>query len=482
MEKSKLIKILQTLSDSEMKEFGKFLEGNSYRKTGSAYTLYLYLKKNHPVFLPKKIAKEYVQQKLFKGSENKEKLLFNVMSQLTTALEDYLVKKVLEEDAIDKEFLILKAYKKRKLDKLFFQKINALEKSWEKKAIPGIEQLHNEYRLKKLCFLHPNYSLLNESPLDIPDLVECIDQYYFAIKLYWAACYATSRSFSSKADNEKNHYFVEEIIKLTAEPDFEKIPQIRLFRELTNAILSKEFGNYTDIKTVFFNCLELFDKCEKLDLINFLRYYCVSNYRGGVPNALQDLFELDSFAIDKGILLEDGYISVETYRNMVNLACTLNELEWVEDFINNYKDKIKEEEREDMVALCEARLAMCKKDFDKALQKLMLIKIQNAFYGFEIREIQLKCYYELEDYEEMFDNLTISFTKFLDRNKDLPEQMKKNLKKFISYTKKMKKETELKGIISEELSQKIKSDKEVACKSWLLETLEKSKVEITSVS
>lgn len=474
MEKSKLIKILHTLSDSEIKEFGKFLEGNSFRKTGSAYKLFLYLRKLHPILPINKIKKEYVQKKLFKDLESSEKHLFNIMSQLTTALEDFLVKKLLEEEAIDKDFLLLKAYKKRKLDKFFFQKIGAIEKKWDQSKAAGIEQLHDKYRLKKICFLHPNYSLLSESEssLDIPDLIELLDQYYFTIKLYWVSCHLISSHVLNKEDKGEINNFIEEISQLSEKSSFKSVPQIQLLSKLSNAILSKDFENYEELKTMFVNCLNLFDKCEKLDLINLLTYYCLQNYKVDSETALKDIFELNSFSVEQELVLEDGYITAEMFRNMVNVGCSVNELEWTEHFINEYKDKIKEGEREDMTALCESILAMNKGGFDIALQKLIQIKMQNSFYGLQTRAIQLKCYYELEGYEDLFDNLIISFTKFIDRNQQLSNPMKESVKNFIYFTKIVKKERYKNAQISKDLIDRLNKENRVSWKRWLLKKVE----------
>lgn len=63
MEKRKLITVLKTLSDSEFKEFGKYLEGTSYRKEGYVFALYKYLKKYHPEYPSAKVDKDYVQKR-----------------------------------------------------------------------------------------------------------------------------------------------------------------------------------------------------------------------------------------------------------------------------------------------------------------------------------------------------------------------------------------------------------------------------------
>ncbi len=166
MDKSKLIEVLKTLPKTEFKEFGKYLEGSSYRKTSGVFLLFNYLKKYHPTYPANKIEKEVVYKKLFKESGNINKRMLDLMSTLYQVLEDFLLKKELYDSPVDRQFLVLQMFKKRKLDKFFFQKINQVKKEWEKETPAGIEQLHKEYILAKTCFMHPNYSLFPGQEID----------------------------------------------------------------------------------------------------------------------------------------------------------------------------------------------------------------------------------------------------------------------------------------------------------------------------
>lgn len=122
MEKSKLISLVATLSKSEFREFGKYLEGVPYQKTGGVYKLYKYLKTHHPDLPAKYIDKDYIQKKLYKTTNNPKKHLYDNISQLSISLEDFLIKKRLETNTDTKNLLLLEVYKERQLDGLFFQK------------------------------------------------------------------------------------------------------------------------------------------------------------------------------------------------------------------------------------------------------------------------------------------------------------------------------------------------------------------------
>lgn len=467
MEKSKLINIMSTLSDAEVKDLGKFLEGTSYRKTGSVFTLFKYLKKWHPEFPLKKIEKEYVQKSLFKNADNASKRMLDVMSQLSIVLEDFLVKKQLEKNDIDRDFLLLNELKDRKLDKLFFQKMAGMEKTWEQEDIPGTEQLYRQYKMNNMVLLHPSYSRLEETPLNPHVLTESLDKFYFASKLYWTLCHhITYNTMDSKSLNEEQK-LIEEIIEHTQSPKFQAIPQIQLFRKLAVDMFSNNFDNYSEIKNNFVENIALYNEAEKLDLFNFLMYYCIEIHKRGHPNSTQYLFDINKFAVEHQMVIHNDYIYPETYINITNIGCAANELEWVENFVSEYKTHLTDEFRLDAVTLCEATVAMNKEEFGAAIQKIAQVKFQNAIYGVQARCVQLQCFYELEDYDELFTNSIKSFAMFLNRNQIVSTIFKDSIKNFLTYAKKLKKYKDSKKNVPEEIYQQITEHKNIAWKNWL---------------
>lgn len=462
--------MLGTLSDAEMKEFGKFLEGTSYRKTGGVFGLYKYLKKYHPEYPLKKIEKEVVQKTIFKGKANAQRQLFDVMSKLSIVLETFLINKQMEINTTDRDFLLLEALKGRKLDKLFFQKIGAMEKKWEEDTQVGIEHLHDEYKLKKMYFLHPNTSLVHTNQLDQSDLVGFIDKYYIITKLYWEICIKMSNMQLSNDKIKKPQLFIEDIIHLSSQETVKK--PIQLLGKVVDTMWQQKFEDYPLIKEYFFKNLDYFNESEQYDIINAMNHICYENFKKGRPNALKDFFELNHFAVENKIIIEDGFINAHTFESIVNIGCLAKEFVWTEQFINDYHQLIKEEEREDMLFLCQAKVLIYKKDFGGAIEKLAVIKFQNSFYGLQARAIQLKCYYELEEYDELFFNLIKSFSIFLDRDKFIGASLKKKTKRFLSYAKKLKLLKERKANVNQALLNELIADNEVVWQKWLLNKAE----------
>jgi len=438
MKQSRLLKMMKTLSQAEMRAYGHFLEGVPFQKTGGVYKLYKYLKKLHPQFEGKAIEKGTIQKKLFSTVSNPKKHLYDNASQLSISLEDFLIKKQLEKNQSSKDFLLLEVYKERKLDDLFFQKIDGIERNWRTEKKAGIDHLYEQYNLRRMCIIHPNFAVLNrdKDTTNLPELLALLDQFYFATKLYWTLSQLTSSNFVIKQRPEKKEYFVQEIIDYSSNSEFQHIPQISLLGDMAKTLLNQDFKNYESLRVNFFDNIELYDENERHDLFATL-LHCFNQNRQA--NRLQELFELNRFAVEHQLMFENGYITVNYFINIVNIACLSGELDWIENFIAEYQQYLNENDRANTVLFCEANLLISRNDYGKALEKLSRItKFQNVFSELQAKCMQLQCYYEM-DYDEPFDALIKSSTKFLKSKKTVGAGFKEGVSQFFHYAKEIKK-------------------------------------------
>lgn len=127
MKNSKLIAFLKELSASEMKHFGRFVKVNSLKSLKDTEVFFNHLKKHHPHFPVDKITKERIAKKLFLEDNNRLKKVMNLTHKLMQLLEIFLIQEELECQQKEKDFLLLEALKKRKLDKYFLKRQNKLK-------------------------------------------------------------------------------------------------------------------------------------------------------------------------------------------------------------------------------------------------------------------------------------------------------------------------------------------------------------------
>ncbi len=435
MDKSKLVEMLRTLSTDEMKEFSKYMESNtSFRKTGGVFAMFNYLKKHHPEFPAKKIDKEVVHKKIFKGEKKFNRRFFDLMSQLYKTLEDFLVLKKLEEKEIERNFLLLEVLKERKLDNLFFLKINSIEKEWEKNPPPGIEQLHNEYKLAYACFMHPQYSTLPNSPIGPDSLLKEIEKYYFSLKLYYNVLLTNRGNYYINNNKEEFTALLNNSLVTN-----HTIPQVQIYALLLKAYKENHFKEYKTLKKHFVDNLKFYTKYEKRDILILLEGYCIKDYYINKNiESLKNLFNIYQYGIEHKLYIEDGYIESNNFINIVNVACSIKELDWANNFIKQNNQFLQLEEQSDIIALCSAIVSFNKEDYEQVLTILSTVKFQDANYAIQARGFLLKTYYELDyEYEELFFNLVKSFSIYLNRNKLISENIKIANLNFIKFINKL---------------------------------------------
>ncbi len=407
------ISLFKTLSESEVKEFGSYLT-TFYQKPGSIYKLYNYLKKCHPIFTNEKLERKYVEKKLFKEKADPERTLFDATSKLTAKLKSFITIQELEQQEVYKNFLYLEALKSRKLDGLFFKKAERLQKEWDDESIPGIEHFHNQYKLKVLNLSHPNFSNQKiKKTSELKNIIDLLDQFYATSKIY----YTLINDINNKLDVIKK-YSVEKLLK-----DLEEITaaknKTKLLHNFLIAYQSNCLEKFKQIKFKFFNSHKYFTQSEKHDLVSILNYFFYSKLHAKQEkaNILKELFEIVKFSLKEGLLLEDGYLSNQSFDNCIQFAKANNEIEWIEKFIHDYKDLLNEKEKENYLKFGEFIVLFFRNRFEDALAKLSFINIKKPIRIAQLNCCKIQCLYELK-YEEAFYYAINSSNQYLFNHKD----------------------------------------------------------------
>ncbi len=474
MNNSKLITYLKTLSNSEMRDFGQYIIYKSGKASNDLSKLFNYLKKLHPIFPEKKTEKKFVSKKLFKEERENTKRVINTMYKLGVLLDDFLVIDILQEKEKEKDFLLLAALQKRKLNKFFFKKTEQIQEDWKKHPRSGIDQLYDEFKLKEMCLSHPYYPLVKEMPINPEVLINHIDKHYFAVKLYWNLCSYNTSNYIVNPNNEDatSELFIDEIINLTNyNPAYSTI-QGKILSDLTIDFQNKIYPNYYKYKNDFFQHYRLFKQKEKNDILTMLFHACYENYKKGEPNAQNELFELSCFAVDNELLMIDGYVFSGRFWNVVHIGLASGELDWTDKVIEEYGKHLNEECRDDIITICKALVAFNRKSYADTLHLLSIVKFQNPIYGLYAKSVQLQCYYELGDeYDDLFQNLTKSFYLYITRKHSFSDSMKNSFCNFISITTQLQNAKFDPDKNFADILQKIDTTENLAYKSWLKEKI-----------
>lgn len=149
--------------------------------------------------------------------------------------------------------------------------------------------------------------------------------------------------------------------------------------------------------------------------------------------------------LDKGLLLISDRLPAHTLKNIVAIHCGLGELDWVEGFMEDYRNRLVPGTDPAMVTYNDAVIAYFRKDFGRAisLMKEVLNKLKNdIFFELDTRVYLWKAYFghyeklspdEVDEMERMYD----AFRILIDRNQKLSAVHKQRYRNFIREFKRL---------------------------------------------
>ena len=105
MHNSRLVELLKTFSDAEIKKFGDFVRSPYFNKSDRVIKLYDQLKKYHPNYSSPLISKEKIYGRLFPGKKYHDSTLRVVIHLLGEIAEKFITQKRFESNEPEYNFI-----------------------------------------------------------------------------------------------------------------------------------------------------------------------------------------------------------------------------------------------------------------------------------------------------------------------------------------------------------------------------------------
>lgn len=209
---------------------------------------------------------------------------------------------------------------------------------------------------------------------------------------------------------------------------------------------------------------------EELHLIfTMCNNFCIRFINKQKLTYFHDLFALYKIQIVyKSIYDQNNIIQATSINNIITVALRVEEYSWAEKFIQTNKNNIDSRIREETYNYLISRLSFAKKDFNKALQLLLITEPKDFLNNLSFRVLQTKCWHELDNVEQI-ENTLENFRLYLLRHKSKTYHYSFHIH-FIKYMKQIIKAGR-NNKIRKELLLKLQNETQVAEKSWLLSLL-----------
>jgi hypothetical protein len=236
-----------------------------------------------------------------------------------------------------------------------------------------------------------------------------------------------------------------------------KHPENEFYYKKFRELISKTAGKFSQI--------------ERLNFYTMLEGMCMLKVEGGNLKYLDELFSAykEMLANKLYSFTKDGSFMIKIFRNVLILSAYLGEIKWLENFLKKYSQKLPAGAKKSMLNLSNAVIFFEKKQFEKSLEYLSKIDYEMFYFKIDLKNLQLKLFYELEYYDEAL-SLIDSYRHFLKNDKVLSERSSAKIQKFLEFAKALvtakSKNDEFKF---HKLKKSLDSFNDVFNKKWLLE-------------
>jgi hypothetical protein len=467
----------------EFKKFGKFINSPLYNSSKTLIKFYDLLKNNYPQFEPSNLSAETIYKKLYPGKKYNIGILRNAISDMLRLAEDFLVYLDLSGNDLEKRKHLINQLRERNLTKLFQKQVEAVSEMLEDTSVKDEDFYLDKYNIESAASIYlANLSLPGKHQTYYENISKEMDYiiYYFLIKMLkeYFKIFNTRRSLNFTVTLK----FYETIMTHITEniDEYKNVTLLNiLYKFLSLYNDSKDDGIYLELKKlVEDNKAKISEEYYKVFYIE-LYNYCKRRQAGGDKKFGRESFALSQEMLAKDVFLVDNkYILSHSYINLVSNALRVGEVQWAEDFTEAYKDKIHPEHSENAYLYANALVNFSKAAelpkqeqtvyYEKALSFLSRVKTEDFYYNTRIKNLSLRIYYELEEYEQALAIID-TYRHFLTKNKIIPRHLSERYSNFINLLNKLIRLSSRGSSISINLfKEEVIAKNNVEYKGWLL--------------
>lgn len=484
MENSKLITILRTLTKEEFRDFEKFIESPYFTRGRDCAPLFKALKNCYPEFTGSRVSKKAVYEKMFPGKKYGDKKSESILSTLSSEMYklglEFLTYSEMAKDDIQKRLFLLKSLRNKNLQKEFKKELSKAG-SEDPLSRGSTESFLENYRIN---------SVYGEYAWDRGDTGGLYDALLKRTESALAFALISAYKFMDTKDTAR--HFNIKTGRTFADIVLESLDSEKMLAELkinneslypyiyANHLvymMNKEPQNhdhYNKLKKTLESNREKFGHSEIYMLYQALETYLMVDLEISQHiDAAREIFDTYKSALELGVhkVSPDSYLEPTVFRNIFTAARDVNELEWAEEFINKYSRELPEEFAEGMKDYAMANLHFTKGEFEKALSRIVNINYDYPLHKIDAKVLQFKIYYELGNIEQAY-NMLDTTRHYLNADIDINVLIKERNSNFIKHASELLKVKTGSPKDAGFILEKIKSDKSVESKAWLVDKME----------
>jgi hypothetical protein len=465
MQQSKLILLLKSLSKKELKEFQAFTASEFFNKNETLIVFLKNISEYQGHFDSPKLERETFFKKHYPSEVFEDQKFRYMQSDLTKLLEEFLAYNQYTKNEFGRKYFLLESLNQRNQDKYFLQELESIQAINDKSPYRDAEYYFNQHKISELSYQYTSEKRNRAFDTSLQEVIDNLEITYLAKGFRYYCEMINRRNILSV---EYNLSFFDEMVKYLENASFDFVPVIRIYRLIHKALTDPENKpNYYELLSSLREHSKLFSHTEQRGMYVFAQNYCIKRINQGDSHALKDIFELYQLMVDNELIFEGNYVSQPDFKNIVTTGLRLGEVDWVNGFIEEFKEKLNPEFSENAYTYSMAWIHFTKKEYDKALRMLLRVEFNDVYYHLDSKSLLMKVYYEMNEFDA-FLSLVDAFRIYLRRNKFISDFQKETYSNFIVVMNKLMKLKMRNQSITLAIHQDICATKPAADLNWLI--------------
>lgn len=346
-----------------------------------------------------------------KLSEQHKRRLFDKLNILARIIENYFVSEGIKEQKAYYNDLLLKTLKEKELHNIFQRKISRNKKTLADMAVKNTDYYYQHFisDLHLLDYQFREGMFYENKDYEIDDLNYHLDAFYILQKLKAYLSILTLEKTTEKKFDISTFGALNSIINLS---QYKNHPSIFVYKTAVALLTDQSEKSFKILLSALQKNTTFLIRDEIVGLYDLLAHFCVEQIKKGIFKH-QDLFLLFKKMDKQNLIATNEFSLVMKLKNMVAVACKVNEFDWAKKVVEKYSQNIRKEIRANVYHLNLGAIAFYQNNCEEALSHCIKVDAININYDKSCRILILKCHYELdEDYDYRTERIFRSAEKY----------------------------------------------------------------------
>jgi len=386
------------------------------------------------------------------GSEIKfdDKKLRYLMSEGLSILHDQIINTQLKRDRHQRNLLLLKGLKYYGINEELHRVTNNALKKIDTESHQNAEYHYYQYQFQKQA-IQNQFGNKRRGELNLSGLHTALSNFY-KTEFELSQLTTITHQVHNPGDNKS---------KLSTQ-EANSIIIYRLLKELLSKPNSKQ---YDKLKSLIKD-LTIFPPQEHREILLHLINYCIKQINNQEQKYVEECYEWYMWGLSEGILLDKGYVSKYTFKNIITLCLKSEEKNKADDALNDLAIYLPIANAQKILSYNKARIHFTKKEYAQSMDLLRTIEYDDLLDELDGRRMLMRIYFETKEWL-VLDSFLISFEAFIRRQKSLGYHKDFYLN-LVKYVKRAMSLHRMKPETKKKLIKHIKANDQVNDKQWLL--------------